>query len=74
MAGHNFHDAADAIAITKWHDWSVCGDGSVHPDGVKGAVLDFFTEQKLQVVVTYEESGFHSWVVRKPEVMCNESM
>lgn len=70
MAGHDFHDAAEAKAITKWNNWSVCGDGSTHNGAVKGAVLEFFAKRKLQVVVTYSEKAFHSWLVRKPELMC----
>jgi hypothetical protein len=70
MAGHDFHTAAEVAAIAKSEDWSVCGDGSINQGAVKGAVLDYFREKQLQVVVTYAERSFHSWAVRKPEMVC----
>lgn len=34
---------------------------------MKGAVTDFFAPLGLQVVVTYKENAWHTWMVRKPK-------
>lgn len=70
MAGHDFETAPDVAQISK-QDWSVCGDGSIHPGAVVGAVNDFFTKLNMQVTVTYREKSFNTWIVRKPELICN---
>lgn len=48
-------------------DWSVCANGQRNKGAVKGAVSDFFAPLGLQVVVTYKESFWHTWMVRKPK-------
>jgi hypothetical protein len=48
-------------------DWSICADGTTkHPGAVKGAVDEFFGQLNLQVLVTYGDGPWVSWVVRKP--------
>lgn len=49
------------------NDWSIQHDGSRHPEAkaVKGAVLDFAMLIRRQVVVTYEERRYRTWMVRK---------
>jgi hypothetical protein len=47
-------------------DWSVCADGSKHDGAVRGAVDEFFGQLGLQVLVTYRDGPWVSWVVRKP--------
>jgi hypothetical protein len=71
MAGHDYHTAAEVMKLSR-QDWSICGDGSVQPSAVVGAVIDFFSKQNAQVVLTYQERSFHTWMVRKPEVVCKK--
>ena len=46
-------------------DWSINYDGSVDTRAVKGAVDDFASRTNRQVVVTYRESGWNSWLIKK---------
>lgn len=71
MAGHDF--------VTQWEgpqqtgqNWTVNYDGTVDQSGraVFGAVTDFFNNPKTsqnyrQIVITYKEAGWHTWIVRK---------
>ena len=75
MAGHDYLTANEIPAAGKRdpttgaleEDWSVSADGSREARGPKGAVDDFFSEACVprQVVVTYRETVFNSWMVRK---------
>lgn len=49
------------------NDWHVQSDRSRHPEAraVKGAVLDFSTMVGRQLSITYEESSYRSWMLRK---------
>lgn len=69
MAGHDFMSQSDLAKISS-QDWSLCGDGSVNNGAVVGAVNDFFSKLNLQVVITYHEQSFNTWIVRKPELVC----
>ncbi len=71
MAGHDF--VTQTEGPEKSHqDWTVNYDGTVDPTGraVYGAVVDFFNnpghpDRYRQITVTYRESGWHTWMVRK---------
>ena len=62
MAGHDFSEASEV----RGQDWSVCMDGSIHPEAVRGAVIEFSKKHKLAIGVTYREKNFNSWWIRKP--------
>ncbi len=65
MAGHDFRDAA--VLVDGTNDWIVQPDGTRHPEekAVRGAVLDFAAMVNRQVVVTYEDPGYPSWMMRR---------
>lgn len=65
LGGHDYIDAQYAIdRLGKTEDWSVCEDGSIHPEAVKGAVDKFAKEHNLYVITSNE--AFPSWYVQKP--------
>lgn len=64
LAGHDFHSAAEVRAISPKQDWSVCGNGTVHPGAVKGAVVEFAYARNLTVHVTGEKQ-WPSWIILK---------
>lgn len=71
MAGHSYENAVDVMRQSG-QDWSHCADGvTVHQGAVQAAVNDFFAQQGLQIVVTYRELVWNSWVVRKPYYPCD---
>ncbi len=49
------------------NDWIVQPDGARHPEekAVRGAVLDFAAMVNRQVVVTYEDPQYPSWMMRR---------
>ncbi|CAB9506947.1 expressed unknown protein [Seminavis robusta] len=62
LAGHDFMANYEVAP----QDWSVCMDGSIHPEAVKGAVMEFANKHNLPVGVTYRETHWNSWWIRKP--------
>lgn len=66
MAGHDFEDVDDVKKISPSQDWSVCSNGSIRQGAVRGAVNDFFRRENIQVVVTYREHAWNTWLARKP--------
>lgn len=50
-------------------DWSLCGDGTIHPTAVKGAVLDFAAKLGVQVYSTHE--FWATWYFSKPACGCH---
>jgi chemotaxis protein histidine kinase CheA len=71
MGGHSYENAVDVMRQSG-QDWSRCADGStVHQGAVQAAVNDFFEQQGVQIVVTYREHMYNSWLVRKPYYPCN---
>mmetsp|Transcript_25556 Transcript_25556/g.60441 ORF Transcript_25556/g.60441 Transcript_25556/m.60441 type:complete len:290 (+) Transcript_25556:75-944(+) len=62
MAGHDFAEDSEV----RGQDWSVCMDGSIHPEAVRGAVIEFSKKRKLSIGLTYREAKFNSWWIRKP--------
>jgi hypothetical protein len=64
MAGHDYENAPD-VKARGGQDWSVCNNGTVHQGAVQSAVNDFFSKEGVQVVVTYRESEWNTWVARK---------
>jgi hypothetical protein len=71
MAGHDFATQWEG-AMQSGQNWTVNYDGSVDPSGraVYGAVVDFFNdpehpERYRQISVTYQETAWWSWLVRK---------
>ncbi|CAB9500525.1 expressed unknown protein [Seminavis robusta] len=62
LAGHDFMENYEVAP----QDWSICMDGSIHPEAVKGAVMEFANKHKLPVGVTYRETMWNSWWIRKP--------
>lgn len=63
IAGHDYN-SNDEI---RGQDWSLCMDGTVNPQAVKGAVNEFFLSKGLTISVTYyREHNFMSWIVQKP--------
>jgi hypothetical protein len=65
VAGHDFLSSNEV----KGMDWSLCMNGESHPGAVKGAVVEFAVRYNLQVYVTYGESQWPSWMIRKPLVV-----
>jgi hypothetical protein len=65
MAGHDYENAADVMKKSG-QDWALCMNGTRMESAVLGAVNDFFGKEGLQVVVTYREADWNSWMVRKP--------
>ncbi|PNW76691.1 hypothetical protein CHLRE_11g467900v5 [Chlamydomonas reinhardtii] len=65
MAGHDYLDAPQVKALSG-QNWAKCMDGSEHQGAVKGAVDEFFEKKGLAVHVTYQDSPWSSWIVRKP--------
>lgn len=71
MAGSSYENAVDVMRQSG-QDWSRCQhSGAVHQGAVQAAVNEFFESQGLQIVVTYREQRFNSWLVRKPYYPCN---
>lgn len=72
LAGHDYLDAAECKRLTEklgWavrNDWSLCYDGSHNNGAVKGAVNEFAERNDLQVLVTYGDERWNSWVIVKP--------
>jgi len=74
MAGHSYENAVDVLR-QGGEDWSRCADGqTVHQGAVQAAVNDFFIQQGLQLVVTYRERAWNSWLVRKPYYPCRDHL
>jgi len=48
------------------NDWALCYDGSYNKGAVKGAVNEFAERNDLQVLVTYGDERWNSWLVVKP--------
>ncbi len=65
IAGHDYLDAPHVKEISG-QDWALCMDGSRNDGAVKGAVDGFFAGLGLQVLVTYSDVPWVSWIVRKP--------
>lgn len=66
MAGHDYMTAVTQAQRDPNQDWSICGDGSIHPGAVKGAVDEFATSHSLTVAVTYRQPDWPSWLMVKP--------
>ena len=66
LGGHDYV-TNDEGPKQSGQDWSINYDGSVDPQGraVKGAVDEFSTAFGRQILVTYQDSGFPSWFLRK---------
>jgi hypothetical protein len=71
IAGHDFVTQNEGPQQTK-QNWTINYDGTVDPTGraVYGAVIDFFhdpthPERYRQVLVTYKEKDWWTWLVRK---------
>jgi len=64
MAGHDFLYAREVPK--KLGDWSICGNESVNPGSVRGAVQEFAEKHGLVVTVMYGEKSFWTWMVQKP--------
>eukprot|EP01012_Entosiphon_sulcatum_P033926 TRINITY_DN4295_c0_g1_i1.p1 TRINITY_DN4295_c0_g1~~TRINITY_DN4295_c0_g1_i1.p1 ORF type:complete len:274 (+),score=44.21 TRINITY_DN4295_c0_g1_i1:29-850(+) len=71
LAGHDYIDVAEMAAPERqrWgkQDWAVNPDGTRRTDGkaVRSAVNEFAAQHGRQVMVTYEDGYFPSWVMRK---------
>uniref|UniRef100_A0A383WBA9 O-methyltransferase domain-containing protein n=1 Tax=Tetradesmus obliquus TaxID=3088 RepID=A0A383WBA9_TETOB len=65
MAGHDYENAPDVKQATG-QDWALCSNGTLHQGAVQSAVNDFFAAQGVQVVVTYRESAWNTWMAKKP--------
>lgn len=61
MAGHDYLEAKDVPG----QDWSLCASGERHPGGVKGAVDEFTRTHHHQLLITYGDSPWNSWMFRK---------
>lgn len=68
MAGHDYIDALEVGEMGQ-QNWSVNSDGSIDKLGraVKGAVDEFAAKINVQVVLSYRDGPWNSWVLRKPE-------
>ena len=64
FSGHDYVTNDDGPKQSG-QDWSINYDGSVDTRAVKGAVDDFASRTNRQVVVTYRESGWNSWLIKK---------
>eukprot|EP00775_Hariotina_reticulata_P002367 gene2367-2672_t len=61
MAGHDYENAPDVMQQSG-QDWSLCANGTIHQGSVQAAVNEFFSSQGSQVVVTYREAAWNSWM------------
>jgi hypothetical protein len=66
LQGHDYIHSDSQILIDTNQDWSVCGDWSIQPGAVKGAVDEFAFKKKLTITVTYREPDWPSWMTVKP--------
>ena len=66
FAGHDYVSNDDG-PMQSGENWTVNYDGTIDPLGraVKGAVDDFARSINRQVVVTYREAAWNSWLIRK---------
>ena len=66
FAGHDYVTQDDGPAQTR-QDWTTNFNGTKDESGtvVKGAVDKFATEVCRQVTVSYRESGWNTWAMRK---------
>ncbi|CAB9530115.1 expressed unknown protein [Seminavis robusta] len=62
LAGHDFMHNDEV----RPQDWSICSDGSIHPEAVKGAVMEFANKHGLPLHLTYREPKWNSWWMQKP--------
>ncbi|KAJ3185971.1 hypothetical protein HDU85_000885 [Gaertneriomyces sp. JEL0708] len=69
MAGHDFITNEDVKVYLPKEDWGICADGSRNDGAVKGAVMDFADAMGLQVVATYKDTQWVTWMIRKPLYM-----
>lgn len=67
VAGHDYMDA-ETFANISHHleDWALCGNGTVHPGAVKGAVDEAAASLGVELFVLYKDGPFPSWLFRKP--------
>ena len=63
LAGHDYVSHEE---VGGRNDWTVCSDGRHEPGSVKRAILEFSASVGVQVVVTYRERHYNSWLMRKP--------
>jgi hypothetical protein len=63
MAGHDYLEAKDATG----QDWTLCATGERHQGAVKGAVDGFTRNHNHQLVITYQDSPWNTWMFRKEE-------
>jgi hypothetical protein len=66
-SGHDYENAPDVMQQSG-QDWSLCANGTIHQGSVQAAVNEFFASQGSQVVITYREAAWNSWMVRKPYI------
>ena len=60
--------AADAPEVMEINgqDWAACMDGSRHEGAVKAAVDEFATKYNVQVLLTYRDTPWNTWIIQKP--------
>ena len=67
VAGHDYMDAERFANISNHlEDWSLCGNGTVHPGAVKGAVDEAVASLGVELFVLHKDGPFPSWLFRKP--------
>ena len=66
MCGHDFVTQFEG-PMQNNQRYDINGDGSVDPTGgaVKGAVVDWANLQNRQIQITYKETGWWTWCMRK---------
>jgi hypothetical protein len=66
FAGHDYVSQTEGPS-RMGQDWTLNGDGTRDASGlvVKGAVNDFARRVRRQVMITYQERNFPTWVMRK---------
>jgi len=66
MCGHDFVTHFEG-PMQNNERWDINGDGTVDPTGgaVKGAVVDWAILQNRQIQITYKESEWWTWCIRK---------
>lgn len=70
LAGHDYLDVLEVKKLNPEEDWSLCLDGTSHPESVKGAVEEFAEMYGLVISIMYAENAFFaSWMVQKPTRM-----
>lgn len=67
VAGHDYMNAETFANISNHsEDWALCGNGTIHPGAVKGAVDEAVASLGVELFILHKDGLYPSWLFRKP--------